>query len=483
MIAQHESSRGSIDRSRLKSLFAEFAAKLEAECSPYSIAVFRIGFGLLMAFAILRLFLKGWVHEFYTLPAYHFTYPGFEWVRPLPSPWTECAIAATGLAAVGVALGWFYRLSSLALFVGLVYIELLDQTCYLNHYYLISLIAAWLCVAPAQCVWSCDALKHPHPAPFAACGWFLRLLRFQISVVYLFAGIAKLNLDWLGAGVPLRFWLAARSDLPGLGPWLTSPEVAITASWLGALFDLSVPFFLAHSRARPMALCAVVVFHGATGVLFPIGVFPWIMILCSTVFLDPRWPLQVIHRMRGPRSLQELSTSSSRVSPNPSSQSQPNRPPAPSTNTLWTQSRPVVVMLYALAQVTLPLRPYLDVSPPGWSMDGFNLAWQVMVMDKAGSVRFFVHNKGPHGITRHELNPHEDLTPRQIIYMAQDPYLIRDYARFRASKIPHRPQEQIAITVESFASYNGRPSQRMIDPSVALNLPTQGAWIVPLTGR
>ena len=39
-------------------------------------------------------------------------------------------------------------------------------------------------------------------------------------MVYVFAGLAKLNADWLLDAQPLRIWLAARSDLPIVGPLL-----------------------------------------------------------------------------------------------------------------------------------------------------------------------------------------------------------------------------------------------------------------------
>src|SRR6185369_4772318 len=116
------------------------------------------------------------------------------------------------------------------------------------------------------------------------------LLRFQLGVVYFFAGIAKLNGDWLLRAQPLRIWLAARADLPILGGFLAEPWVAWTASWAGAFFDLTIVGFLLLPRTRRAAFVAVVVFHVATGLLFPIGMFPWIMVAAATVFFAPDWP-------------------------------------------------------------------------------------------------------------------------------------------------------------------------------------------------
>ena len=49
----------------------------------------------------------------------------------------------------------------------------------------------------------------------------LWLLRAQVGVVYLFAGIAKLNPDWLFHAQPLRIWPYNNSDVPFLGELLT----------------------------------------------------------------------------------------------------------------------------------------------------------------------------------------------------------------------------------------------------------------------
>src|SRR5882724_7420421 len=109
-----------------------------------SLAAFRILFGLLMAGAMVRFMAKGWVRQFYLEPAFHFTYPGFEWVRPWPDALMYAHFILLALLALGVALGVFYRVCITLFFLGFTYIELIDQTAYLNHYYLISLISGLL---------------------------------------------------------------------------------------------------------------------------------------------------------------------------------------------------------------------------------------------------------------------------------------------------------------------------------------------------
>ena len=186
-----------------------------------SLAAFRILFGLLMAIATVRVMALGWVDEFYVLPTFHFTWEPFPWVAPLPASLMHLHFAALAVLALAVALGFHYRVSMLLFFVGFTYVELIDKTTYLNHYYLVSLLSGLLVVLPAHQIWSVDRWRQPRPATRTVAAWTVNLLRFQIGVVYVFAGLAKLSADWLLDAQPLRIWLAARSDLSIVGPFFT----------------------------------------------------------------------------------------------------------------------------------------------------------------------------------------------------------------------------------------------------------------------
>src|SRR6185436_11041060 len=117
------------------------AALVERPIDIASLAFFRIFFGLLMAGAMVRFLAKGWVRELYTGPAFHFTYPGFEWIRPWPDALMHVHFVVLVLLALGVAAGFHYRICVALFFLGFTYVELIDQTTYLNHYYLISLLS------------------------------------------------------------------------------------------------------------------------------------------------------------------------------------------------------------------------------------------------------------------------------------------------------------------------------------------------------
>jgi hypothetical protein len=134
--------------------------------------------------------------------------------------------------------------------------------------------------------------------------------------------------------------------------------------------------------------------------------------------------------------------------------------------------------LYATVQLALPLRSYFYAEPPAWTCMGFNCAWRVMIAEKTGYVEFYSYD--PATGRRDKLAVENDLTPRQEMMMAQDPDLISAFARRLAADLQKPGQPPVQIYVDAFATLNGRPGQRMIDPKVNLAGPLPRGWILPL---
>jgi len=442
-----------------------------------SLAAFRIMFGLLMAASMVRFMAKGWVQQLYLAPAFHFSYPGFEWIRPWPGALMYAHFAFLTLFAIGIALGLFYRLCAVLFFLGFTYIELLDQTAYLNHYYLITLLSGLLIFLPANRAWSFDARRNPRIRADNAPAWTLNILRFQIAVVYVFAGLAKFNADWLFHAQPLRIWLAARSDLPFIGHWLDQAWVAYAASWIGAAFDSFIIFFLVQPRTRRLAYAALIIFHVATWILFNIGMFPWIMILAATVFFPPDWPRSWVARLLSPP--RSLTPRFSGVHP-AGSKKETVSTVSPLPNIFNCKPYPFLFVLgaYLAIQVILPLRSYCISQPSAWTCSGFNCAWRVMIAEKTGYAEFFANN--PATGERWRVSVKNYISPRQEVMMAQDPYLIRAMARRLASDLTHQLGVPVGVTANAFATLNGRPSQQIINPNFDLAGAVTSGWILPL---
>ena len=428
------------------------ASRLSAPIDAASLAAFRILFGVLMSFAMLRFIARGWVDEFYIQPQFHFTWALFPWVQPLPPALMRLLFPALAVLGLGIALGFCYRLCALLFFLGFTYVELIDKTTYLNHYYLVSLLSGLLVVIPAHRVWSVDAWRAPAPFPATVPAWTVNLLRFQLAVAYVFAGLAKINADWLLDAQPLRIWLAARSDLPVLGPLLAEPSVAYVFSWAGAVYDLTIVLLLLSRRTRAGAYLTVIVFYVITAVLFPIGMFPWIMIVATLIFFPPDWPRRWL-----------------------------GRPPRPAPEAAAVPAAPrmavALLVLYALVQVALPLRAYWPGPDPEWTGRGFNFAWRVMLIEKAGFTEFVARD--PATGREWAIRTRDYITERQEKMMAQDPFMVRALARHIAADFRARGFAGIEVHADAFAAINGHPVQRLIDRQVDLAGAVPPGWIVP----
>ena len=432
-----------------------------------SLAAFRILFGALMLVSVVRFWANGWIGDFYIKPSFHFHYFGFSWVTPWPSWGMYAHFAVLGLASALVMVGLFYRAAAAVLFVAFTYVELLEKATYLNHYYLISVLSFLMIFLPLHRAASIDALRSPALASRTAPAWALWLLRFQIGVVYVFAGIAKLGPDWLLRGEPLGIWLSAHTDIPLVGPLLAERWVARAASFAGAAFDLTVVFFLLRDRTRRFAYAAVLGFHFVTGMLFPIGVFPWIMSASALIFFPPSWPQDLLARF-----------SRRFVRENPAERAAPP-PPQP----LGTLQRLGVALLaaHALVQIALPLRHFLYPGNTAWTEEGFRFAWRVMLVEKLGFVELRVHDHAT-GRTS-QVEPSRWLTPLQTKMMAQSPDMILELAHHVADEYT-RQGKHVAVYADAWVTMNGRPSRRIIDPTVDLTTVQDSlrpqSWILPL---
>lgn len=419
-------------------LAARMAAALSRPVDIGPLVVLRVAFGLLMAAGAARFMAMGWIRQLYVEPRFHFTYYGFEWVRPLPEWGLWLVFGALIAFALGVALGLAYRFSMAAFFVLFTYVELLDKTTYLNHYYFISLLSVLLLFLPLNGRYALDNRLGLAPRRAAVPAWMVWIVRLQLGLVYFFAGLAKLNPDWLFEAQPLGIWLHARAGLPLIGRFFDYAWVAYAMSWAGMLFDLTIPFWLSWSRTRPAAYVAVVFFHVLTGLLFNIGMFPWIMIACTVVFFD--WRLPPLAASGVPRPVAE------------------DRP-----SSVWpARLRTGFLVAFMAAQLLLPLRHWLYPGDVNWTEEGGRFAWRVMLVEKAGQATFFMRDKATGRET--VVFPSDYLTDLQEKQMSFQPDMIVQFARFLAAQY----DEDVVVRAEVYVSWNGRAGRFLIDPQYDL---------------
>jgi vitamin K-dependent gamma-carboxylase len=428
-----------------------------------SVAAFRIVFGALMLIATLRFIASGWIADYYEMPRHFFHYAGFEWVRPWPGAGMYIHFAAMAVLATLVILGIHARKSVAAFGVLFAYAHLIDKTNYLNHYYLVIVVALLLAALPAGEVGSVDGWRRARRtgAPMARTvpAWVVWTLRGQLAIVYVFGGVAKLQPDWLVHAQPLKAWLAGHAELAVVGPLLDQPWAPYAASWLAAGFDLTIAGWLLWPRSRPVAYVAVVAFHLATVRLFHLGLFPWLMMALTPIFFAPDWPRRLWARLaRRP------------VAPLPDA---PPRPPGRALGGL--------LIAHGVLQVAIPLR---FLAYPGyhlWTEEGFRFAWKVMVMEKSGVADFLVRDPDTGREWRVAATDH--WTRYQASMMATQPDMILEAAHVIAADQRRRGVPRPEVRADVMVSLNGRPAQRLIDPTVDLAAErfalTPHRWILP----
>ncbi|NJL75836.1 MAG: HTTM domain-containing protein [Saprospiraceae bacterium] len=98
--------------------------------------------------------------------------------------------------------------------------------------------------------------------------------------------------------MPLAIWLPTKADFPILGSLFAQPLTAHLFSWFGAIYDLTIPFFLLNTYTRPFAYIAVITFHVLTKMLFNIGLFPWIMIFSTLIFFSYKFSSTITGQTR-----------------------------------------------------------------------------------------------------------------------------------------------------------------------------------------
>ncbi len=218
--------------------------------SIFPLIVFRISFGLILFISTLRFILKGWVTDLYIKPTYFFTYYGFDWINPVSNNFIYIVFFLLLVCSLMITIGLFYRKSSLLFFILFTYIELIDKTNYLNHYYFISLISFLMIFLPANRFFSFDNIIGICNERTIVKAWQINIIKLQVGIVYLFAGVAKLNYHWLIEAQPLTNWLKHQSDFPIIGNLFLYDTTAYLFSWAGAIFDLVIFFVLANKKYR-----------------------------------------------------------------------------------------------------------------------------------------------------------------------------------------------------------------------------------------
>jgi len=401
-----------------------------------SLVLFRMAFGLLIAVESFGAILTGWVRRAFVEPEFTFSFIGFEWLQPLPENGMYYYYGLMGVLGLMVMLGLFYR-QSLGLFTLLWWgTYLMQKTSYNNHYYLLILLLMLL--VPAHRNASIYTSMDPNKATITCPKWCIEIFKWQLLIVYTYAGIAKLYPGWLhGDFISLTF--TTKAHWPVVGELLQQHWFQQLVIYGGVVYDLCIIPLMYGSKTRKIGLIISVVFHLFNSIIFGIGIFPYMMLATLVLFFptshwQPRIPCYI-----------------SKANPIPS------HTPA----LIWP-----LLAVYFVIQLGLPLRHHLFHGNVFKTEEGHRMSWRMMLRSKTGIIHFRLVDKKTGRSWK--VIPGEYLTSKQTRKMSSRPDMIWQFTRHLASVYAEQGITELEIYAISKVSLNGSPWETLIDPEVDL---------------
>ncbi|MFA5584856.1 MAG: HTTM domain-containing protein, partial [Bacteriovoracaceae bacterium] len=315
-------------------------------------------------------------------------------------------------------------------FISFTHLFLSEKSEYINHAYLYCLMLFWLMVLPL----GEKEVTKTHPR------WMLWLILFHLGLAYFFAGVAKINSDWL-SGTPMDLFLQQRENHPLRFIYL-HPQAPLFFSWAGLIFDLFIIFFLINRSTRIPAFIAAAFFHLSNVAMFGLASFPWYCLALTSLFFSPSWSA----KLWGFKKLL------------------PVRETGRMTNFKLTQFGSFIMASYVTVHLLLPFRHLAYPHSTSWSEEGHQFSWRMMLRTKNGAMTLVGEKEDG---KRFIINPLQYLTPRQVEKMKGYPDMIIEFAQFVAKEYLKKG-EKIKVYCYSQISLNNHPPLPILDPEVNL---------------
>ncbi|GAK89403.1 vitamin K-dependent gamma-carboxylase [Nonlabens ulvanivorans] len=192
-----------------------------------------------------------------------------------------------------------------------------------------------------------------------------------------------------------------------------------------------------------------------TRVLFPIGMFPFIMIVSALVFFDSSLHEKIIAFLK--RFLSPLSSLLS-----PLSRKRTNNKPF---EIAYQKVIIPVLVIFFTIQLLLPWRYLAYPGELFWTEEGYRFSWRVMLMEKMGNTQFkIVDGSGQSFYVQND----DFLTSFQEKQMSFQPDFILEYAHFLGDHYSSQGYKNVEVYVDCYAALNGRTSRRLVDPKANL---------------
>lgn len=257
---------------------------LNSNINGQAIPIFRLLFGVCMGvFYFISVGHQIALH-FSDVSIIHLPFYGFSWV-PMPGLAVYCGL----LISIGVLMllvGISRKPMKYLILLSIAYTYYFSTTLldYNNHYYL-SLLLIYLFTFShyfyPQTIYKIKLVPR----------WNIMIFRWQWVIVYFYAGIAKLNVDWLSGTVIAK--TLSGSETHSVLQFLAHPMVARIIGGAGTIVDLFLAFGLLIEKTRRVAVIALISFHLLNESVFfsdltgdSVGYFPLLGIISTVLFIN-----------------------------------------------------------------------------------------------------------------------------------------------------------------------------------------------------
>ena len=446
--------------------------RIDTPTDVASVVLLRIVFGLLMFWEMTRYYYNGWIKELYVKPQFFFQYEWFQWLRPLPEVPMYLFFASLAVLSLMIALGLFYRISTILFFLGYSYFFLLERAIYNNHYYLICLLSFFLILAPLNRSWSLDVLRGAETHTDNLPALWLWIFRLHMGIVYFYGGIAKFDHDWLNGLAPAKL-MGEGNRGTFLEPLMQYEWVPYFYAWSGMLFDLFIPFLMLYKPVRYWAFLAAVIFHTNNNFVFSIGVFPMLGLMLTLIYFEGDFPRKIV-----PKQIKKWISHEYRKRLLARNQH---------ATTIQSQTSPLMLVFLGIYISIQLLVPFRHLTYPGWTTwneDGHLFAWRMMLRQKTSRMTFNVTH--PETGEQRYADPEDYLNFLQLKLMG-DPTLLLQFAHHLDSLVQKNADFDPIITAKYEVSINGRKFRELVDPNVDLSeipkFTPNYLWIKPFGER
>lgn len=218
--------------------------------------------------------------------------------------------------------------------------------------------------------------------------------------------------------------------------------VAYILSYGGIVYDLGVGPLLLYKRTLWLGILMTLGFHLANKAIFNIGIFPWVMIASTTLFLPPEWPRRLMDNLIWQRpyrfeNLRSVSLASVRTFKLTREQK------------LWL----ALAILFIALWILFPLRHhFLYKGDVVWNEQGHNYSWRMKLRDKQCGADVFGYTKD--GNASFSIPVYDFISPSHLKKALPRPWMLIQFAHLLAdlytSEKGVRPEIYMHVSVPVF---------------------------------